>query len=266
MADEQTAGPVEHLITVQCDSTSSTLTLQEPSVALKLGDRVVWQFFGMPDGWSPWIELRSQESGTQFLGPFTGLTQSAAALWGEVRMDDCLVGQTVVYRVSIQRGIGSGWDQGEATVRSAAGALTINPEDHGTLQTFTVEPDGDHTLKVSPIGVIIQPCDTVEWVFQGVADPSSWRPVVSFDHYDGRGDVPNAYLGPFSSLATGGDRIRGTGNNQVAGIYHFKVSVIRISDGAILWMGSSDPAIDNRGGVVDPTGGGTGGKGRQGGH
>jgi hypothetical protein len=261
MADEQPAGPVEHLITVQCDAASSTLTLQQPSVGVKLGDTVVWQFFGMPDGWSPWVEFRPQESGTQFLGPFTALTQTAAALWGEIQNDPGLVGKTVVYRVFVQKGIGAGWDQGEAVISTAAGTLAINAEDHGTSQTFTVTmADKGLSLQVSPIGVIIQPGDTVEWDFQGIpAERDTWRPVVSFTRYDGKGEVPNGYLGPFAALTTGADRVRGMGNNRVPGTYYFKVSVARLSDGEILWAGSGDPAIDNRGGVTDPTGGGTGG-------
>jgi hypothetical protein len=259
MANEQPAGLVEHLITVQCDAANSTVTLQQPAVSLKLGDRVIWQFFGMPDGWSPWIEFRPQEGGTQFLGPFVNLTQSAAALWGECRQDSDLVGQTVHYRVSIQKGIGTGWDEGEATIASAPGTLAINPEDHGTLQVFTVTPDRDMTLKVTPIGVILEAGDTVEWDFTEIQEePSTWRPVVTFGRFNGEGEVPNDYLGPFSSLTTGGDRIRGMGNNRVPGTYHFRVSVIRVSNDEVLWMGSKDPAIDNRGGVGDPipTGGG----------
>ena len=261
MADEQPAGPVEHLITVECDPEKSTLTLLQPAVGLKLGDRVVWQFFGMPDGWSPWISFRPEKNGTQFLGPFKSLTQSAAALWGECRDDSNLVGQQVVYRVSIQNGVGAGWEKGQAMISSAAGTLTIGPEDHGILQTFTVTPDENVPLKlkVSPIGVIIQPGDTVEWDFEGITvEPNTWRPVVNFTHYDGKGEVPNNYLGPFSSLTTEVDRIRGTGNSRISGTYYFDVSVVRISDGEVLWLGSGDPAIDNRGGVTDPTGG-TGG-------
>ena len=263
MADEQPAGLVEHLITVQCDAASSTLTLLQPALALKLGDRVVWQFFGMPDGWSPWIEFQLQKGATQFLGPFMNLTQSAAAVWAECTQDPDFVGQTVLYRVSIQKGIGTGWDEGGATIASAAGTLAINSEDHGTLQVFTVTPDTDRSLKVHPIGVIIQPGDTVEWDFTAIQDePDAWRPVVTFGRFDCEGDVPNDYLGPFSSLTTGVDRIRGMGNNRVPGTYHFRVSVIRVSNGEVLWMGSSDPAIDNRGGVTDPPpSGGTGGAG-----
>lgn len=254
MEDQQPAGPVEHLITVQCDAVSSTLTLQKTSVGAKLGDTVVWQFFGMPDGWSPWIQFRPQENGTQFLGPFKELTQTAAALWGEVRNDPGLVGKTMVYRVFIQKGAGTGWDQGEAVISSAAGILAINAEDHGTSQTFTVTAlETDPSLQISPIGVIIQPGDTVEWDFQQIPDaPDTWRPMVSFIRYDGKGQVPNEYLGPFAALTTGVDRVRGMGNNQVAGTYYFQVSVVRISDGEVLRISSSDPAIDNRGGVTDP--------------
>jgi hypothetical protein len=258
MADDQPAGPVEHLITVQCDVAGSTLTLQQTSTGVKLGDTVVWQFFGMPDGWSPWIAFRCGEKGAQaakFLGPFSALTQTAAALWGEVQNDPSLVETTVVYRVFIQKGVGVGWEQGEAVISSAAGTLAINSEDHGTSQTFTVTTSQTGpSLVVSPIGVIIQPGDTVEWDFQDIpADPDTWRPLVTFTRYDGKGQVPNDYLGPFAALTTAADRVRGMGNNRVPGTYYFQVSVVRLSDGAILWIGSGDPAIDNRGGVGDPT-------------
>jgi plastocyanin len=254
MTAEQPAGPVEHLITVQCDAASSTLTLQQQAVGVKLGDTVVWQFFGMPEGWSPWVEFRPQEGGTtKFLGPFTALTQTAAALWGEIRDDHSLVGKTVAYRVSVQKGAGAGWDEGGAAISSAAGALAINSEDHGTSQTFTVTASqGNLALQVSPIGVIIQPGDTVEWDFKVPAHPDTWRPVVTFTRYDGKGEVPNNYLGPFAALTTETDRVRGMGNNRVPGTYYFKVSVVRLSDGEILWISSNDPAIDNRGGVTDP--------------
>jgi hypothetical protein len=262
MADEQKAGFVDHLINVQCDIASSTLTLAQPATGLKPGDRVVWQFFGMPEGWSPWIVFRPQEDGTHFLGPFADLTQSGAALWGVCRMDPVLTGREFIYRVSIQKGMGAGWDKGEAVISSRAGSLTVGSEEAGSVQRFTVTPSADVplSLTVSPIGVIIQPGDTVEWDFEQIPDePNTWRPVVSFSHYDGKGEVPNDYLGPFTSLTTGTDRVRGTGNTRVSGTYYFQVSVVRVSDGEILRVGSSDPAIDNRGGVADPTGGGDGG-------
>jgi PBP1b-binding outer membrane lipoprotein LpoB len=46
------------------------------------------------------------------------------------------------------------------------------------------------------------------------------------------------------------------GNSRVNGEYSFQVSVVKVGTGEILWMSSGDPVIDNRGGVVDPPGGG----------
>ncbi len=257
---EQNAGPVDHFITVECDMTSSTLSLSEPSLYVKPGDRVVWQFFGIPSGWSPWIEFRPKAGGTPFLGPFEDLSQSAVALWGICRAG-LEPADPSVYRVTIQKGLGAGWEKGAAAISSGAGQLAIGSDKPGVSQAFTVTPgsDSEHALDVSPIGVIIQPGDTVEWVFQDIPyDAGTWRPVVSFTRYDGRGEVPSSYLGPFTSLTTSVDRVRGTGNNRVSGTYYFKVSVVRVSSGEILRIASSDPAIDNRGTVLDPTGG-TGG-------
>jgi len=258
MADEQKAGPIDHFVTVDCDMTSSTLTLSQPALDLKPGDRVVWQFFGIPAGWSPWIEFRPQEGGTPFLGPFEELSQSAVALWGVCRTDIDPAFAESVYRVAIQKGLGAGWEKGAAVISSGAGRLKIGSEKIGVTQVFTVTPSqgSEVGLDVSPIGLIIQPGDTVEWIFKDIAeDQDSWRPVVSFTRYDGKGEVPNNFLGPFTSLTTGADRVRGTGNNRVSGTYYFKVSVVRIGSGEILRIGSSDPAIDNRGTVLDPTGG-----------
>lgn len=265
MADEQKAGPIDHFVTVDCDMTSSTLTLSQPALDLKPGDRVVWQFFGIPSGWSPWIEFRPQEGGTPFLGPFEELSQSAVALWGVCRTDIDPALAESVYRVAIQKGLGAGWEKGAAVISSGAGRLKIGSEKIGVTQVFTVTPSqgSEVGLDVSPIGLIIQPGDTVEWIFKDIAeDQDSWRPVVSFTRYDGKGEVPNNFLGPFTSLTTGADRVRGTGNNRISGTYYFKVSVVRIGSGEILRIGSSDPAIDNRGGLggaIDPTGGTGGG-------
>lgn len=263
MANEQTAGPVDHLITVQCDAASSTLALAQPSVVIKPGDRVIWQFFNMPEGWSPWVEFRPQSNGTGYLGPFTELTQSAVAVWGTCESDPAPAGN-FTYRLTIQKGVGAGWDKGAAVISSGAGLLSIGPPATGTTQRFTIAPTADSVppkLSVSPIGVMVQAGDTVEWDFVDIPEADTpWRPVVSFTHYDGSGKIDNLYLGPFTNLTTGQSQVRGTGNNHVTGTYYFQVSVIRVSDNTILWMGSSDPAIDNRGGVGDPTTtGGTGG-------
>jgi hypothetical protein len=249
MANEQTpAGPVQHLITVHCDFTGSTLELNLPAVAIKPGDGVVWQFFGIPDQWNPWIEL---SPGTHFLGPFVELTQSGAAVWGTCKEDPGT--GPFVYRATVQKGQGTAWDTGAAAIHSAAGTLVLD-SGGATSHQFTVT-QGDGVLDITPSGVIIEAGDTVEWVFQDIQeDRETWRPTVEFHHYDGKGAVSDLYLGPFTSLTTGTDRVRGMGNNHVAGSYYFQVSVVRLSDGAILWISSKDPVIDNRGIVIDPGG------------
>jgi len=116
-------------------------------------------------------------------------------------------------------------------------------------------------LHVSPLGVIITSADTVEWDFAALSqavtpEMGAWRPMVAFQRYDGQGDVPDLYLGPFTSLTTSQQVVRGTGNNRVAGTYYFQVAAVRVSDGGVIWTSSPDPAIDNRGGVTDPPAGG----------
>jgi plastocyanin len=257
MANEQPAGPIEHLIPVQCNLAESTLELALALVGVKPGDRVIWQFFGLSESWSPWIEL---QPGASFLGPFTSLTQSGTAVWGTLSEDQPLDGTSFVYRAVIQKGQGTAWETGAASIHSSAGSLVLTSAEAGTTQRFTVTRQ-DNALRVSPLGVIITASDTVEWDFAGLdeavtPDMAAWRPVVAFHHYDGKGEVSDLDLGPFTSLTTASRLVRGMGNNHVAGTYYFQVSAIRISDGAVIWISSPDPAIDNRGGVGDPTGGG----------
>lgn len=251
---EQPTGPINHLIRVESDLGSSTLIIAQPSVVIKPGDRVIWEFSGIPDGWVPWIEFRPD---SDFFGPLADLTQSAATVWGTCRAEPSLVGQGFAYRASIQKGWGTGWENGTATIHSNAAGLTIASAETGAVQRFTVTREGD-SLSVSPVGVIIQPGDAVEWIFENVADDAEgpWHPLVVFRRYDGSGEVSNLYLGPHTSLTTQGDRVQGMGNNRVSGTYYFQASAIRISDGQALWISSGDPAIDNRGGAADPTSGG----------
>jgi hypothetical protein len=256
MAHEQTAGLIEHLIPVQCDLASSTLELTIPAVGIKPGDRVVWQFFGLPESWNPWIQFQPH---TDFLGPFTSLTQSGTAVWGTVSEERTL-DAPLVYRAVIQRGQGTAWETGAASIHSSAGTLAFTPAEIGTVQRFTVTRQGDG-LHVSPLGVIITAVDTVEWDFAPLdgaipPDVDAWRPLVAFHHYDGTGEIQGLYLGPFTSLTTASRRVRGMGNNHVSGTYYFQVAAVRVSDGSVIWISSPDPAIDNRGGVGDPIGDG----------
>jgi len=258
MANEQPTGPIEHLIPIQCDLANSTLELALPTVGIKPGDRVVWQFFGLSGSWSPWIEFRP---GGDFLGPFANLTQSGTAVWGTVSEEQALDAAPFIYRAVIQRGQGTAWETGAAAVHSGAGSLTLTPAGLGIVQRFTVTRKDQGGLQVSPIGVIITTADTVEWDFGSLNEVdtpglAAWRPVVAFHRYDGKGEVPDLYLGPFTGLTTSSTMVRGMGNNHIAGTYYFQAAVVRISDGQVVWMSSPDPAIDNRGGITDPPAGG----------
>lgn len=263
MSDNQTTGPVVHLIPVTFDLSNATVTLEYSNTILKPGDRVVWELFGLPTGWSPWIEFRSEEAGGSFLGPFADLTQTSASLWGACREEPGLAGKRFFYRISVQKGIGLGWESGISVVNSSAGTLEIRSDDLGTAHRFTVTPSAeDHrVLSVSPNAVRVELGDTVEWVFEGFQGAvETWRPVINFTHSKGvQGEVPNDYLGPFTGLETGVARVRGIGNTRVDGFYHFQVSVVKVGTGEILRISSGDPVVDNRGGApIDPppTGGG----------
>ncbi len=261
MSETQPVGPVVHLIPVTFEPANATVTLEYINTTLKPGDRVVWEFFGLSTGWSPWIEFRSEGDGGSFLGPFTDLTQTSASLWGTCREDPALAGKTFSYRISVQKGIGLGWQSGVTVVNSSAGTLAISSDDAGTPHRFTVTPSEEPlTLSVSPNEVTLKLGDTVEWVFEGIhEDVNTWRPVITFTHHqDVKGEVPNDYFGPFTSLETSVSRVGGIGNTRVDGFYHFQVSVVKVGSGEILRISSGDPVIDNRGSVVEPptTGGG----------
>jgi plastocyanin len=257
MSENHPVGPVVHLIPVTFDPATASVTLEYEKTALKPGDRVVWEFFGLPTGWSPWIEFRSEVTSGCFLGPFDGLTQTSASLWGTCREDPALKGKRFFYRISVQKGVGVGWESGMTVVNSSAGTLEIRSDDAGTPHQFTVTRGEEHTLTITPNAVTLCLGDTVEWIFEDIEeDENAWRPVVNFTHSENVTDeVPNDYLGPFTALETEVARVRGMGNTRVDGFYHFQVSVVKVSTGQILWMSSGDPVIDNRGGgggVVDP--------------
>ena len=262
MSENQPVGPIVHLIPVTFDPANATVTLEYFNSALKPGDRVVWEFFGLPTGWSPWIEFRSEETGGSFLGPFADLTQTSASLWGTCREEDGLVGKIFFYRISVQKGIGTGWESGMTVVNSSAGTLEIRSDDAGTARQFTVTPSAEDplALSVSPNEVTLELGDTVEWMFEGIqGDVKRWRPVINFTHYEEvQGEVPNDYLGPFTGLETAVAQVRGIGNTRVNGRYHFQVSVVEVGTGEVVWKSSGDPVIDNRGGspIEPPTTGG----------
>ncbi|HSS75468.1 MAG TPA: hypothetical protein VLV54_01870, partial [Thermoanaerobaculia bacterium] len=152
MSENRPVGPVTHLIPVRFDVANVTVTLEDSNTILKPGDRVVWELFGLPAGWSPWIEFRSEAAGGSFLGPFAGLTQTSASLWGTCREEPDLEGTSFSYRISVQKGIGLGWENGMTMVNSSAGTLEIRSGDLGRVHLFTVTPSAEEprALSVSP--------------------------------------------------------------------------------------------------------------------
>lgn len=248
-------GPVDHLVQVYCDAANHTVTISCPRVTVRPGDRVIWSFSGIPQGWSPWIQIRREGEGASFLGPFHSLSQSAGGVWGACRADQAP--GTVSYRAAIQKGVGLGWDTESSVLFSRSAEIEIAPPSTGTRRGFEVRVDtlGDgHKLRVTPDLVILEPGDTLEWSFHGIpGEPGSWRPRVDFIRYAGSaGSVPNLLLGPLNSLTYEADRVRGTGNNGVDGTYYFEVTLVSAVSGEVLWFSSGDPAVDNRGTVGDP--------------
>ena len=51
-------GAGTHLIQVQYDPSTLSLDVSLSSASINPGDTVVWNFFGIPTGWTPWIEFR----------------------------------------------------------------------------------------------------------------------------------------------------------------------------------------------------------------
>lgn len=251
-------GPVDHLVQVHCDPASHTVTIACPRITVRPGDRVIWSFSGIQEGWSPWIQIRRDTAGASFLGPFRSLSQSAGGIWGAIQ-----AGQapgTFSYRAAIQKGVGTGWDTESSALFSRSAEIEVAPPSLGTRWSFDVTVSGDagdpasHELLVTPALVTLEPGDTLEWQFTGIpGEPGSWRPRVDFVRYTGdAGPVPNLLLGPFNSLAYEADSVRGTGNNGVVGTYYFEVTLVSAASGEVLWFSSGDPAVDSRGPVADP--------------
>ena len=255
--DPSTPGPIDHLVQVHCDAVNQLVTISRPTLSIRPGDRVIWSFSGIPEGWSPWIQIRRDSPGLSFLGPFAALSQSAGGVWGECRPDQAPA--SFSYRALIQKGVGQNWSSETSMQSSRAALLDIAPAGTGTHHVFQVTVSGegvDSQLSVSPPLITLIPGDTLDWEFENIpGEPGSWRPRIDFVRYSGSGTVPNLLLGPFNSLTYGTDWARGMGNNEVGGTYHFEVTLVSASSGEVLWFSSGDPAVDNRGTVGDPSSG-----------
>src|SRR4029078_1751714 len=104
---------------VYCHPAEGSVRVETSRLAIKPGDRVFWNFTGVPTGWVPWIVFQGDEAG--FLGPFASLTQGNGGLLGISRSE--LSPGTFSYRVLIQKGIGLGEESETATLSSRGGRL-----------------------------------------------------------------------------------------------------------------------------------------------
>ncbi|HYU32103.1 MAG TPA: hypothetical protein VEW48_08060 [Thermoanaerobaculia bacterium] len=248
-------GAVTHLIQVQYDPSTLSLAVSYPSMSLNPGDTVVWNFLGIPAGWTPWIEFR-RSGNNAFVGPLSGLTQATGGIWGVCRSSGWTGTEPIPfeYRAVVQTGFAAGWDTEGSMVWSAPAHLEVQPTAIGEELSYEVSLGTGTSLDIEPPHQILGPGDAI--VLQFPSDlpngVDAWRPRIKFHLYEGEGTVPNLQLGPFAALTILPGQIRGMGNNRVNGLYHFEVALVSVSTGEIGWMSSGDPVIDNRGGVVAP--------------
>lgn len=260
-AEETGRGPITHLIQVQCDLVNHTVTVARTDVTIHPGDTVVWSFIGLPEGWTPWIQFRQTTVDAPFVGPLSGLTQSATGVWGVCTASSAGPASettTYEYRASIQRGVGGGWGDPGTMLWSGAAQLRVFPDALGQeiVSTVVLGAEGTATLVITPRLQTLTARDAfiLEFPTDLPGGSGAWRPRLDFHRYEGRGEVPNRLLGPFQALTIEPGRIRGTGNNDVEGLYFFEVALVNIATGQVGWVSSDDPVVDNRGGVSTPDG------------
>jgi hypothetical protein len=252
MSDSSGPGPVTHLIQVQCDAATLSITVSLSHVEINPGDTVVWSFLGIPAGWTPWIEFR-HAGDNAFIGPLTGLTQTPGGIWGVCRSDGWEGTEPIPfgYRAMIQKGFADGWETAGSIVWSDPATLDVRPSPIGQEIAYDVSPGAEpNQLDVNPPMRIQNKGDILVWNFDLTDGPELWRPRIKFIGYEGEGTVPNEQLGPFAALTILPGKIRGSGNNGVNGKYHFEVALVSVTTGQIGWQSSGDPVIDNRGGVI----------------
>lgn len=248
---------LEYLVPVFVDSDELSLTIEHPDLRIRPGDRVIWDFVGLLDGWAAWIEIKAQAGSTSFLGPFETLAQIDGGVWGAAAAD--AQQGSFTYRACIQKGVGLDWETDMATLCSPQATLTVHTEPVPDTAIFTVSPaEGEvGKLEVSPETLDLVSGQAVAWRFEGFSgDASAWRPRIDFGLYEGDGTVPVRGLGPFTCLLFTQSQVTGLGNSGVTGSYHFQVSLLSAVSGEVLWINSGDPAIDNQGPIWDPVSGG----------
>jgi hypothetical protein len=251
---------LEYLIPVLFDPLAHTLTIQHPDLSLRPGDRVIWDFAGIPEGWTPWIQFKPEKGPRDFLGPFASISQIERGVWAATAAD--AQPSSFTYRASIQKGLGLDWTVQSSVLVSGQASITVHTEPVIPAALFRVSPrqEGSGALQVEPESQPLRTGQGVIWKFEGFsADPvewGQWRPRVDFGRYEGTGKVSNQALGPFTCLMYEERQVTGLGNSGVLGEYHFQVSLISIATGEIRWVNSGDPAVDNQGPAWNPVSGG----------
>jgi hypothetical protein len=243
--------PVTHVIPIHFDEPTHALNILREGIAIKPGDTVVWTFANAPAGYTPWVQFRNEDGSSSLFGPLASLHQTGSAVWGTCPEEQAP--GAFSYRAVLQKGHLRAWDHDGSSLWSRTSGLAVVPPTTGEERGFTVTMDAaTQKLTVSPEYLEIRGQDTVLWSFPPEA--AGWLPRVTFFQYQGDGVVPNAQLGPFTSLITQPGEVRGTGNTDVQGLYYFEVALVAVGTGELAWVNSSDPVVDNRGTVIGPDG------------
>ena len=263
MADDPSAAGLEYLIPVVFDPVQHSLTIQHPNLLIRPGDRVLWDFIGIPAGWAPWIQFKPDGAPSAFLGPFSSLSQIENGLWA-IAASGIPPGSST-YRAVIQKGLGLDWGTGTSILSSSEATVTVHSEPVLEPARFRISPlDGEEDkLQVEPLTQNLKSGQSVIFAFEGfTGDPAlwdQWRPRIDFGSYEGEGEVELRQLGPFTCLQFEVAKVTGLGNTGVMGNFHFGVSLVSITSGEVRWVSSGDPAIDNQGPIWDPVSGGPSG-------
>lgn len=252
------AEPVSHIIPVRFEEATHSLNVLRDPVTVRAGDTLVWTFFGAPAGYVPWIQFRPAPDVGGPFGPMASLHQTEAAVWGTCGTE--LTPATFSYRAVLQKGHVRAWENDGSSIWSRMSTVAILPAAAGEEKAFTISPDttdgAQKQLLVSPQILELKGADTVVWNFENLPPGTpGWLPRVTFFRYEGQGQVPHTQLGPFTSLITDSQSVRGTGNTDVQGLYFFEVALVSLATGEATWVNSEDPVVDNRGTVTTPDGG-----------
>lgn len=240
------AGRIDHIVDVEVDLEAFSFDVNPMHLGVKVGDRVIWRFAGVPAGWTPALTF----DGANAFGPFATLVQSTATVWGE--LGEIADGATLSYRPQLARGMDGSSATPASLVYGPLASLTGKPPDFGVDRTFHItRAEGAGHLRVEPAELVIEPGDKVTFAFDlgaGV-EPGDVVPQIVFKGYEGEfgAALKNLFFGPFTSLQCSPEAVIGMGNNLLPGRYAFAARVLWRGNGTVRWLSSIDPTVDNMG-------------------